>query len=188
MTSLKRSVSFSTSAINKAFTEGSSSWAEAMTRNMHVGIKAVQDGMRDGKISTRSGMKEISRLVDGNMQVASNSMDKLSAAGKARLAQNFRDAADAVRDQMRRAGKVTKAGMEEVTGPTWQKNSRCTASRSRRLETKSSLVPALTRVLTKDLEVLSGDRVRLPKASVSTTERTEVWLVHTAAALRTITS
>jgi hypothetical protein len=105
---------FNVDAISRAFREGSPTWAYEMTRNISSGIDAVKKGMHDGTISTKDGTREISRLVRSNLSIARDNMDSLSADGKAKLAQNFRDAANAVRDQMRRTGKVTKDGLDQV--------------------------------------------------------------------------
>jgi TP901 family phage tail tape measure protein len=111
---LRRSIAFSTDAINDSITKGSSSWAQAMSRNMDVGIHAVRRGMHDGTISTSAGMKEIARLTKANMQIVKTSMGNLSEDGRARLASNFRDAADAVKRQMDRGKIATKDGMQLI--------------------------------------------------------------------------
>jgi hypothetical protein len=111
---LRKRLQFNMKEIKKAFADGSQGAADAMAQNIRTGISALRRGMKDGTISTNSGMKEIVRLVHQNMTVARDDMKNLSASGKERLAQNFRDAASAVKAQMERAGKVTQAGMDQI--------------------------------------------------------------------------
>jgi hypothetical protein len=111
---LRENMAFNVKQITKAFAEGTPAWSEAMSKNISVGIRAVRRGMRDGSISAEDGTKQIARFVKKNMELAAGDLDHLSDRGRARLATNFHDAADAVKAQMERAGRVTKTGMREV--------------------------------------------------------------------------
>jgi hypothetical protein len=111
---LRENMAFNVKQITKAFAEGTPAWSEAMSKNISVGIRAVRRGMRDGAISAEDGTKQIARFVKKNMEIAAGDLDHLSDRGRARLATNFHDAADAVKAQMERAGRVTKTGMREV--------------------------------------------------------------------------
>lgn len=111
---LRERLKFNMREIRKAFREGSAGSRAAMIENFGAGIKAVRRGMRDGSISVKDGMKEIRQISRQQMGFTRDNLADLSDDGKRKLALNFRHAADAVRDQMRRSGKVTKSGMRQV--------------------------------------------------------------------------
>lgn len=111
---LRDNIKFNTDEINKAFQQGSQSWSEAMSKNIGIGIKAVKDGMHDGSISAKDGTEQIHKFVQQNMTLVRDDLDSFSAQGKDKLASNFSAAADAIKKQMDRAGKTTKAGLTQV--------------------------------------------------------------------------
>jgi SLT domain-containing protein len=82
----------------------------ALADDFGDGIKAVRRAMRDGKMSTDEGMTAIRRITRQQMQATKARLTDDSAAGRAALATNMLRAADAVRTQMRRAGRETKEG------------------------------------------------------------------------------
>ncbi len=100
--------------IKQATKDGSEEFYRLTSENFGAGIRAVQVSMRNGSISTKSGMREIESLTRQNMTFARRNMSRLSFAGRKSLARNMQAAAEAVREQMNRAGGATQEGMRKI--------------------------------------------------------------------------
>lgn len=111
---LRENMRYNLEQISKGFEEGTVGWRTAMVENAEAGIVALRDAMRDGRISTDDGMKEIARITKQQMEFARDNMDELSNQGREKLGDNMFLAARAVERQMKRAGDVTEEGMERV--------------------------------------------------------------------------
>jgi hypothetical protein len=111
---LRSNIAFNLDKINLGFATGSASWAKAMEDNSKRAIRTLQQAMDDGQLSVKSGTKEMQRIARQNLKQLATDMDTLSAQGKEALANNAIGAANAMEKQMKRAGNVTKEGMDRV--------------------------------------------------------------------------
>jgi hypothetical protein len=105
---------FNLDLIDRGFTVGSKSWANAMKENLDVSVANIKRAMREGKISTADGTAEIDRITRQTMRKVRDNMTNMSEQGAQSLGQNMVDAANAIDDQMHRANKVTESGLARV--------------------------------------------------------------------------
>jgi hypothetical protein len=105
--------SYSLEQINKGFSEGSASWAEAIATNAGQGIASLRASMKSGQISVADGMKEINRVTKQQMKFARDNMDNLSDDARRTLSANFDAALDATIDKV--------GGIEKATGDSLRK-------------------------------------------------------------------
>ncbi len=101
-------------AIRQGFKRGSEASADAMVINFGAGIKAVQKGMKDGKISVEDGMKEIRRITRVQGNFAAKHMEQFSEQGRAAVARNYRRARSAIENNMDDSVEATKSGMKLI--------------------------------------------------------------------------
>ncbi len=112
---IRTMISVNIADIGRAFEKGSSGWSTALLRNFGVGIAQIEQGMKDGTISTKDGMNAIESITNRQMRLARDHMDSFSTQGRAQLQKNFEAAAQAVRDNMGDAEDTTRAGMKRIS-------------------------------------------------------------------------
>lgn len=100
--------------IDKAFTQGSKSWIDAMIGNFKGGIAGVKLLLKNHVINNEEAQKEIVRITKKQMKFMRDNMADLSSQGKEAMAANMTNGIDAVAKQMSRGGRITRDGMKLI--------------------------------------------------------------------------